>query len=125
MFKRRIYMNHKSMVLAALLFPVFCHSQSNEERVVTLDERITTVEAKVRKQMLKIVLLEKKDNATLRKTIKTIHANCIKEHLYNLLVWTSGYGAAHYMLIFYGLSNSRFPDLRFFIATITYFIYIT
>jgi hypothetical protein len=35
-------MNYKSMILVALLLPVFCHSQSNEKHVTDLEEKHVT-----------------------------------------------------------------------------------
>ena len=66
------------MIFVALLFSVLCHSQSNEEHVAALEERVTTLEAKIKQYMLEIVLLVKKDNATIKKTTKIMNATTEK-----------------------------------------------
>ena len=121
----RIYMNHKSMVLIALLLPVFCCSQNSEEHVAALEEHVASLETKINKHMLEIVSLVKQSNATIRKTIETMHTNFVEQHLYRFLVWTLTHVVAHHALIFSGLKCNRgFPDSQFFITTIIYYMYI-
>lgn len=85
-------MNYKSMFLIGLLLPAFCYSQDSEEPV-------STVEAKTSKQVLKIVLLEKKDNVTLRKTIKLTY---LQKYLFGFLVFVIGEHLTDYALTFFG-----------------------
>lgn len=99
-------MNYKSIILVALLVPIFCHSQSNEEHVFTLEERVTTIEAKIKKQILKIVSLEKNDNATLKKTIKTIPITYRKKYLCELFAWMFGWYLATYAFTRMGIETT-------------------
>ena len=93
------------MILVALLFPIFCQSQS--------EERVTTIETKIKKQILKIASLEKNDNATLKKTIKSTPLTPRAKYLYGLLGAMITWSLTEYAFTV-GFERDRFTFLKSF-----------